>query len=245
MKNSPTGFSNSLRLSLRRILLAVVLISSYMPQRSAADDKTSREEAQFVILVSGKEIGHEKFSISSSSESASSNSITEFKDPARNQSVRIETQLNMNGSFLPKEYQRRTEMAGQKMTLSAKFSPGQASFEYPVAGVMRKSGLLVGDKYALLDTNVFHHFVFLARLFDFNSKEKSQSFEVVIPEELGNGIVKITDAGKEKVSVRGKNKELHHLKIDSGMVQIDLWADDQKAVHKIAVPSKGIEVLRS
>jgi hypothetical protein len=223
----------------------MVLFSSCWLPASAADNKPSREEGQFVILVSGREIGHEKFSISSSSDSASSSSVTEFRDPARNQTVRIETQLNMNGSFLPKDYQRRTEIGGQKASLSAKFTPGQASFEYPVAGVPRKTGLLVGDKYVLLDENVFHHFVFLARLFDFNSKEKYQSFEVVIPQELDNGTVKISDAGKEKISVRRKNKELHHLKLDSGLVQIDLWVDDQKIVHRMALPAKEIEVLRS
>jgi hypothetical protein len=230
---------------LRFILFLLVLFTSCLPSISAADSKASKEEGQFVILVSGREIGREKFSISSSSDSASSSSVTEFKDPAKNRRVRIETQVNMDGSFLPKDYQRKTEMGGQKVSLSGKFTQGQASFEYPVAGVMRKSGLLVGDKYVVLDENVFHHFIFLARLFDFNSGKKYQSFEVVIPQELDNGTLKISDSGKEKTSVRGKDKELHHLRLDSGQVQIDLWVDDQKIVHKIALPSKGIEVLRN
>ncbi len=136
-------------------------------------------------------------------------------------------------------------MGGQKVSLTAKFSPGQASFEYPVAGVMKKAGLLVGDKYSLLDDNVFHHFIFLARLFDFTSGAKYQSFEVIIPFEVDNGIVKISDSGKEKTSVRGKDKELHHLKLDSGHVQIHMWVDDQKVVYKIALPAKGIEVVRN
>jgi hypothetical protein len=247
LRQTVTKLSSSFRPTflLRCFSLAAVLFSSCLPPLPAADNKTSREEAQFAILVYGREIGHEKFSISSSSDSASSSSVTEFRDPAKNQTVRIETQLNMGRGFLPKDYQRRTEVGGQKASLSARFAPGQAIFEYPVAGVPSKTGLLVGDKYVLLDENVFHHFIFLARLFDFNSKEKYQSFEVVIPQELDNGIVKINDAGKEKTSVRGKNKELHHLKLDSGVVQIDLWVDDHKIVHKIALPVKGIEVLRS
>ena len=84
---------------------------------------------------------------------------------------------------------------------------------------MKKTGLLVGDKYVLLDENVFHHLIFLARLFDLNSSAKYQSFEVVIPQELDDGIVKISDSGKEKTSVRGKDKELHHLKLDSGSAE--------------------------
>jgi len=246
MKNSRGRFSGPFwsACHLHYLLLPMMLLSSCLLSLSAADNKSSREEAQFVILVSGREIGHEAYLISCLSESASSSSVTEFRDPASNQTVRIETQLNMDGAFLPKDYQRRTEVGSQKVSLSARFAPGQASFEYPVAGVLRKTGLLLGDRYVLLDENVFHHFVFLARLFDFNSREKYQSFEVVIPQELDNGIVKISDAGKEKVSVRGKGKELQHLKLDSGVLQIELWVDGQKIVHRIAVPSKGIEVLR-
>jgi len=58
------------------------------------------------------------------------------------------------------------------------------------AGIPRRSGLLLGDKFLVLDTNVFHHFVFIARLFDFNSKDKSQSMQVVIPQEMDKGILK-------------------------------------------------------
>ena len=113
------------------------------------------------------------------------------------------------------------------------------------AGSPRKTGLLVGDRYIVLDTNVFHHFVFIARLFDFNSKEKSQSMEVVIPQELENGLLKISEIAVEKLSIRGKKRELHHLRADSGQVQIDLWVDDQHILYKIALPVKGIEVVRN
>jgi len=36
-----------------------------------------------------------------------------------------------------------------------------------------------------------------------------------------------------------------HLLADSGSILIHLWVDDRRVVHKISVPSKGIEVVRN
>ena len=211
-----------------------------------AEQKSSREQAQFAIYVGGKEVGQEKFLIQASGDSVSSSSTLSFRDPGKSrQTVKIETQLVMDERLVPRNYQLRTDVGGQKGIMKAVFAQGQANFEYLANGSPAKSGLLVGDRFSVLDTNVFHHFAFIARLFDFNSNEKTQSTEVVIPQELSNGILKISNAGLEKTDIRGKKRELHHLKADSGTVLIDLWIDDQHVLYKIALPVKGIEVVRN
>jgi hypothetical protein len=212
----------------------------------SAEQKASREEAQFDIYVGGKQIGQEKFSIQSSSDSIHSRSTISFHDPANsNQSIKLETDLVTDGRFVPRSYQLRTDANGQKGMMKGTFSPGQAGFEYLAGGSPRKTGLLVGDRYLVLDTNVFHHFIFIARAFDLSSKEKSQSIEVVIPQEFENGLLKVSNIASEKISVQGKNRELHHLKADSGSVQIDLWVDDHHVLYKIALSAKRIEVVRN
>jgi hypothetical protein len=62
---------------------------------------------------------------------------------------------------------------------------------------------------------------------------------------LSNGILKVNEVGIEETSLRDKKRKLHHLKIDSGALLIDLWVDDRNTLHKIELPSKGIEVIRS
>jgi|WetSurSiteA1Bulk_404760.scaffolds.fasta_scaffold18040_2 hypothetical protein len=224
---------------------AVLLLLSSISH--GAEQKTFREEAQFEISVAGREIGQEKFSIQGTGDSVRSHSTMSFQNPANSrQNVKIETELMMDDRFVPRSYQLQTDVAGQKGIMNGTFDSGQASFEIrTAAGRPSKTGLLVGEHYIVLDTNVFHHFVFIARLFDFNSKEKSQSLEVVIPQELQNGLLKISEIAIEKVAIRGKRRELHHLKADSGQVQIDLWVDDQHILYKIAMPVKGIEVVRN
>ena len=210
------------------------------------DSKPSLEEAQFDIYVAGKKIGTEKYSILFSEDSASSSSVLDFQDPGnRHQKVHMETQLNMDGLFLPRSYKLRTDVDGQKGIMDGAFSQGQAIFEYRGNGKPRKSGLLVGERYSVLDTNVFHHFVFVARLFNIGEKEKSQSFEVVVPQEMENGFLKISAVGVDKVRVGGQSRRLHHLKADTGFQQIDLWVDDARVLYKIALPAKKIEVIRN
>ena len=226
-------------------IFALSLLVLCAPRARGAEGKRAREEAQFTIYVAGKEIGQEKFSIQDSGDSISSNSIVTFRDPNQHQNVRLETQLNMNTQYFPQTYQLRTTVGGRKGAMTGTFAPGEAKFQYLTNGTPRKSGLLMGDRYIVLDTNVFHHFVFIGRLFDFSSTEKSQSLEVVIPQEIDSGILKISEVGMEKISMYGKQKNLHHLRADSGPLAIDLWVDDQHILYKIALPTKRIEVRRN
>jgi hypothetical protein len=216
-----------------------------LPFGYGAGQKVSREDAQFDIYVAGQEIGQEKFSIEGSGDAIVSRSTVNFRDPQNSQqNIKMDTDLTMDRHFVPRSYQLRTDANGQKGMMRGTFAQGQAQFEYLAGGSTRKTGLLVGDRYVILDTNVFHHFVFVARSFDLNSKEKSQSVEVLIPQEFENGLLKISNLGSEKISVRGKTRELHHLKADTGSVQIDLWIDDHKVLYKIALPAKRLEVIR-
>ena len=226
------------------VAMALLLLPSVLALGKEGDGKSSREEGRFDIYVSGERIGREDFSIERSVDAIRSRSSLNFRDPGRrNQRVRIETDLTMDSGYTPKAYRLNTDINGKKVSMAGTFVPGQATFEYEANGISRKRGLLVGDHYIMLDTNVFHHFAFVAQLFNFDS-DKTQSMEVIIPQELTNGIIKVAGAGVEETSVGGRRRKLHHLTVDSGALLIDLWVDNQKTLYKIALPAKGIEVIR-
>jgi hypothetical protein len=225
------------------VVLLIPMLS--LPLVQGAEEAPQREESQFVIYVAGKEIGYEKFSIFSSADTIESKSVVNFQDPGgKHKKVRMETQLSMDSHFLPRAYQLRTDVEGQKGMVTGTFAPGEATFEYKGSGNPLKRGLLVGERYVILDTNVFHHFIFIARLFNLRSGS-AQSIEAVIPQELEGGKLKVSEVGLERMSIHGKKMDLHHLKVDSGVLLIDLWMDDQKIVYKIALPAKKIEVIRN
>jgi hypothetical protein len=245
----PTGTSHHrscgfLRMLVLFLCLTPPTLTLLVTPAYTEDRKLQREEAQFDILVDGKKIGQEKYSIAGSGDTITSHSIVNFRAPGnRRQRVQMETQLSMDIRYLPQAYQLRTNVDGQKGTISGTFVPGEATFEYRGTGNPRRRGLMVGDRFIVLDTNVFHHFIFVVRLFDF-STDKSQSIEVVIPQELDGGVLKIREIGIERISAGGKKRDLHHLRVDSGLLQIDLWVDDQQTLYKIALPAKQIEVIR-
>jgi hypothetical protein len=208
--------------------------------------KAGREEGEYRILAGGKEIGTERYVIICSADSASSTSVVEFRNPGEtHQKVQLETRLDMNGRFVPRAYELKTEVDGKKGLVVGSFQPNQAMFQYTTAGAPKKTGVLVGNEFTLLDTNVFHHFVFLARLYNFDSGEKAQRFEVVIPQESDGGFLKVSNEGRETISVRGKRIDTVHLKADSGAVVMNLWVDNRRVLHKISVPERGIDVVRN
>jgi hypothetical protein len=224
----------------------VLLIAMLLSFAYGGEKKTSRDEAQFDIYVADKKIGEEKFSVESTPDSIRSNSILNFIDPGKgNQKIQIETKLSMNSQYMPRSYEVKTVAAGRDNPMECTFAPGQVNFKYLAGGKINRSGLLVGDRYVILDTNVFHHYIFVTRLFDFSSAAKSQPVEVVVPQEMDKGILKVSKVGVEKVSLRGKSKELNHLRADSGPLMIDLWVDDKHTLYKIAIPAKRIEAIRN
>ncbi len=212
----------------------------------AVDKKIAREEGQFKVLANGKEVGSEKFAILTSEDAASSTSFLDLRNPgAGHQKIQLESKLEMDGKYLPKTYQLKSDVDGQKGTINAAFSGHEAMFEYIGSGTPRKGGLLVGDRYTVLDTNIFHHFIFLTRLFKYGSNDKDQRFEVVIPQEQDNGVLRISEVDKESITIKGKKVEARHLQVDSGSVLIHLWVDSQNVLRRITVPSREIEVVRN
>ncbi len=208
--------------------------------------KGAQESGEFRIYSGGREVGSEKYAITGSGDVITSASTLQFRKPGeKNQKITLESKLEMNGKYVPKNYTLKSDVDGKTGMIAGEFGPNQAMFSYDVgAGQPRKSGLLVGNEYTLLDTNLFHHFVFLARLFDYDKKDKPQRFEVVVPQEQDSGFVSISEIGKEDIEVRGKKVNAHLLQIDSGTLKIQMWVDKQRIVQKITVPGRGIEVLR-
>jgi hypothetical protein len=229
-----------------RKLMAVLAASAFLllPAGVAVEKKAARLEGEYHIVFSGREIGVEKYVIETSADGVKSSSLLNLKDPvAGPKKVLLETRLEADAQYVPRSYELKSEVDGEKGTIRGSFAPNQAIFEYSGKGVSFRNGLLVGNRYTILDTNVFHHFIFLARLFKYNEGKTPQIFEVLIPQEKDTGTVRITELNKETILIKGKKAGVNHLLLDSGSLQIHLWIDSERIPRKISVPDKGIEVL--
>ena len=247
MASEKQRIEGSLLRAMSSLRLLGFLTICLLPSLSEGSERRpAREEGTFRIYLAGQEIGTERYVILASSEAASSSSVIDFRNPVDNrQNVHLETKQEMGRNFVPRSYQLSSDVSGKKEAVVAYFSPHQAMFEYSGSGTPYKRGVLVGDTYTLLDTNVFHHFIFLARLFKFDGAAKIQRFEVVIPQEADSGALAIMELGRESVPIQSKPIQAHHLQIDSGSLVVHLWVDDRRVLQKIAVPSKAVEVVRT
>ena len=229
------------------VLVAVMSLLAVPPAlrpERAFDAKVNREEGEFRIYVAQKEIGTEKFEIVRSEDSSSSSSVLEFRDPEHTrQKMHFESRLEMNGRYIPRSYELKTDIDGKKASILGTFPPNEALFEYRAGDAPRKTGFLVGDSFTLLDSNIYHHFIFLARLFDLGG-DKMQKFQVVIPQEGESGILKISRLSKETIAIKNRRVDANQLQVDSGSLIILLWVDDRHLLYKIAVKQKGLEVIR-
>ena len=205
---------------------------------------SSRLEGEYGIYSSGSRIGTEKYVMVISGDTISSSSTADFRNPGSgDQRVTLETKMETNGQGTPHSYELRSEIDGQKGTIRGTFAPNQVIFDYSGGGVSFRSGLLVGERYTILDTNVFHQFIFLARMYDYSDGGRPQAFEVVIPQEKDTGTLRIREIGKEKLTAGDRQINVTKLLVDSGSLQIYLWVDNQHIPRKISVPDKGIEVI--
>ncbi len=232
---------------IRQLLAGCILAAAMAgsPLTKAGTKKQAAEEGEFVIFYSAKEIGSEKFAIQATAGSTASSSVLEFRNPAKpGQTVRMETKLEMDADYLPRSYVLKTDVNGVRGSITGNFAPNQVMFDFEGNGSSRRSGLLLPDHYTLLDSNIYHHFIFLVRLFDFDSKEKTQIFEVVVPQEDGSGVLKVRELRRAEMELRGKKREVRVLQADSDALQLQLWVDKDGVLQKISVPSKGLEVVR-
>jgi hypothetical protein len=203
------------------------------------------EEGTLKISVDGKEIGTEKYSLAVVGDSVKSSCLLDFRNPANTrQRVRLESKLEMDPQFRPREYRLQSDVDGKKGTIVGTFSPNEVMLEYGHGDNPRKTGLLVGKDFTILDTNIFHHFIFLARLFKFDNPQSTQRFEVVIPQAADTGVLKASELEMEALKLGGKKMECYHLLLDSGALTVHLWVDKQRILRKIAIPGLSLEVTR-
>ncbi len=90
----------------------------------------------------------------------------------------------------------------------------------------------------ILDNNLYYQYAVLASLYDWNRKG-TQTFAVLVPQELTPGSVTVESAGTHDAS----GKKLEELAVKSPDLEVDLFLDGQRLV-RIVSPSTNAEILR-
>ena len=92
---------------------------------------------------------------------------------------------------------------------------------------------------AVLDNNLYHQYALLARVYDW-SKRGTQTFPVLIPQDLTPGSITVESTGNS--SVDGKSYE--GLRVTTTDLEVLLLLDSNHRLMRLEVPSAKVSVIR-
>jgi len=206
---------------------------------------SGNESGTFRIYFSGAEIGQEKFQITESGGSVKASAETHLTIEREKEKVSflLRPVLEFNRFFEPVSYEIGQESGPNKTKAHVTFKGAMSDAVYE-SGTERDARQIDLQKDVLvLDDNVFHQYIILAKRYDF-AKGGVQEFSAFVPQQFIAGGVSVSDKGMETVQVLNQNLKLQHLLVDTGELQISLWLDDRHNLRKLAVPKSGVEVVR-
>ena len=206
---------------------------------------SGNESGTFRIYFSGAEIGQEKFQIIESGPSVRASAETRLTIERDKEKVSflIRPVLEFNRFFEPASYEVGQESGPNKTKARVTFRGAKSDAVYESGKETDARQIDLKKDVLVLDDNVFHQYIILAKRYDF-TKGGIQEFSAFVPQQFIAGGVSVSDKGMEAVQVLSQNLKLQHLLVDTGELQISLWLDDRHNLRKLAVPKSGVEVVR-
>lgn len=210
-----------------------------LPGQASAENA---ERGVFRVFAGGKSLGSESFEIATSAEGTEARAQIELA--VGGQTSRQTARLSLGPAGLPRSYEWKQE-APKQAFVRVRFTEGKADVEFPAEGgsLDLRQFFFPTPDVVVLDDNVFHHFIFLLRHYDF-AKGGRQTVNILIPQEVLPGTVDLEARGSEEVAVGTAKRRLERVAVISPDNEISVWVDEQKRVVKIGVPQAGVEVVR-
>jgi len=218
---------------------------AWSPGTSAQDIAVTpaADSGEFEIRIGNSRVGTEKFEIrpTSSGWMASGELQLQGSDGKRISEI---SSLSLNATLLPTHYER-IQKSPLSARLVAQFGPSETVLEMTATEgePFQQIFYLPKNELAVLDTNFFHHFALLLRLYD-HAKGAAQALNVFIPQEALPGTINLQYLSRESVPVGQTAIELDHFQAVTDELEIEIWATPEGAIHRISIPQANLEVVR-
>ena len=244
-----------LLLNLFRLCVASLLIGGG-PKQSFAQARakinqpplasyTGSEQGSFKIFFGGELIGEERYQISAEATNykAWAEIHLTLERGTDKVTFNIKPTLQFTRFFEPLSYKVLQEAGDNRMKASIHFRPESSQAVYETGQETDSREIKLSEDVMILDDNVFHHYVLLARRYDY-LKAGVQEFSAFVPQQFLAGSISIADKGFEQIQLGNKTLSLQHLLVDTGEIQISLWLNEHHELQKISVPKSNVDVLR-
>jgi hypothetical protein len=212
------------------------------------------DSGSFGVFVNGRRIATETFSVQKSS--SGSIATSEFKteegmDKAMQSS---ELQLTASGDLRKYEWKELSPGKAQAVVLPNDNLLVERSTENPQAK-QDEHPFLLPPSTSILDDYFFIHREILAWKYLATGckqqnggiscpKEQEAKFGALNPHARSSMLVTMTFAGREKVALRGVDRELNHFHLKGETGDWNLWLDDQFKLVRIVVTGDNTEIVR-
>jgi hypothetical protein len=233
------------RLRSGTVLLAMLLLVAFGLLANAAQKKPAAgsifvpEKGKFNILLDSKSVGHEDYEIAASGGEWTARGTTSLKPPEGAASTVTGTLvLQPDGTPISYEWTSQAAKTNGARVLFAN-SIAKMTLQMQGARAFEQDLSFPSPLVVVLDNNLYHQYAVLARIYDW-SKRGTQSYSVLIPQELTPGTITVDWAGA--VSAEGKSYE--GLKVLTSDVEITLFLDGNHRMARLEVPAAKVSVVR-
>lgn len=247
--------------SMRRVL-ALILASSLSAFAGAhAADKKDKAKApanqtvdsgSFGIFIKGQRVATETFHIDQQNGNSIVRSQLKETGGADSTSQKSDLEMTANGELLRYEWSQSSggalsvfpdnDFLKEKIVTSAATKPAEQAFLLPSSS-------------PILDNNFFVHrevlawkYLAVAPCKDENNHRHCEpaDFGALVPQDRTSMSVRMELVGKEKVTIRGAERELLRLNLSGENYQWALWVDEQDhfKLMKVSIPADNTEVVR-
>jgi hypothetical protein len=230
----------------------LVALGSMSFAKDKPDQKASNQvvdSGSFGVYVGGRRMATETFSIKQTSDGSVASS--QFKTDDGRASQTAELSLSLSGEIKRYEWKEISPEKGttilepQNEFLVERVMGGDKTMEQP---------FLMPHTTIVLDDYFFSHREILIWKYLATSCKAEQGkpgcqiskaqFGVVVPRQRTSSMVTLDYAGREKVNIRGVDRELNRVNLSSDMGDWAVWLDDQHKIIRMVIASDNSEVLR-
>jgi hypothetical protein len=235
------------------LILALLITGEHQLLKGENKPKTTEssggfsgtDRGSFKIYSDGQLVGRESFQISSDSTNykATGETLLSLERMKEKVTFNIKSTLQFARNLDPLSYQVVQEAGSNIVRAGVKFKSPSSDVTYEIGKEIDRRTIELQRDVLVLDDNVYHHYILLARRFDYQ-KGGEQQFTAFIPQQFLAGNVTIADKGNELVDLAGTKILLQHLLVDTGDLQISIWVDPSHSLKKISVPQSKVDVVR-
>jgi hypothetical protein len=252
------------KLEIRMYRAAALVLASCLaafPAGHAADKKDKAKPApiqtvdagSFSVYIKGQRVATETFKIEQQAGASMIRSQVKASSGADSASQKSELAMTANGELLRYEW---SQASGGSLTVSPSTDFLMERMTSTGSGKPAEQPFLMPSTTAILDNNFFVHREVLAWRYlgaackpeggVLKCQHSPATFGAIVPQDHTSISVRLELVGKEKITIRGAERELLRLNLTGDNVEWALWVDDhdQFKLIRVAIPADDTEVVR-